>query len=721
MSGNKGNKNEKGEGQAQPSMRRGGPGRMGNIEKAKDARGTTMRLLNYFSEYKLSLIFVIAVTILGALVGLAGPYLIGVAIDQYIMLGDLPGLVNVSLLLAGTYVFVTIASGVNSIIMARVSQSSLMRMRKQLFEHMQTLSLSFFDKRQTGDLMSRLTNDIDAIGALLTQNVTQLIQNLLTLIGIIVLMFSLNIWLALASLIVFPIMIGLTAVVGKRTRKYYRALQKEMGGLNGVIQETLGGQKVVIAFEQHETVNRKFDKLNQSVKETGILAMTYAMMVPPIMGILSNANIAIVAGLGGWMTLQGLATVGTIATFIQYSRQFATPLRHFANMYNSIQSALAGAERIFEVIDRKPELTDAEDALELINIEGDVVFENVDFGYVPGVPVLKNIDLHAEPGQTIALVGPTGAGKTTIVNVLTRFYDIQGGKVTIDGKDIRNVKKDDLRRKLGIVLQDVYLFSGTVMDNIRYGDLEATDEECISAAKLANADGFIRRLPKGYQTELSERAGNLSQGQRQLLSIARAIVANPAILILDEATSSVDTRTEVQIQEALLNLMEGRTAFVIAHRLSTIRNADTVLVIKAGEIIERGTHEELLEKKGFYFNLYMSQFKGTNDDIDFEYIKPVERVEPIKPAMGMMGGRRGKPGGMGGGMGSSPDMMMERMKEITEIFKKKGAISPETAMSSEELGLPPMFEMLQTRMGQSSAFIEHNGKYYLLEEKLAQR
>ena len=723
MSENRPNKNGKGESQAQPSVRRHGPGRMGSIEKAKDAREVTMRLLNYFSEYKLSLIFVIAVTVVSALVSLAGPYLIGVAIDEYIMLGDLPGLVGVSALLAGVYIFTTVAAGVNSIIMAKVSQGSLMKMRKHLFEHMQTLSLSFFDKRQTGDLMSRLTNDIDAIGALLTQNVSQLIQNLLTLVGIVVLMFSLNVRLALASLVVFPIMIGLTAVVGKRTRKYYRELQKQTGGLNGVIQETFSGQKVIIAFEQQETVNRKFDKLNQAVKETGILAMTYAMTVPPIMGILSNANIAIVAGLGGWMVLQGLATVGTIATFIQYSRQFATPLRHFANMYNSIQSALAGAERIFEVIDRDPELTDAEDASELREIKGDIVFEDVDFGYVSGVPVLKNVSLHAKPGETIALVGPTGAGKTTIVNVLTRFYDIQSGRITIDGKDIRNVKKDDLRRKLGIVLQDVYLFSGTVMENIRYGNLEATDEECIAAAKLANADGFIRRLPKGYQTELSERAGNLSQGQRQLLSIARAIIANPAILILDEATSSVDTRTEVQIQEALLNLMEGRTAFVIAHRLSTIRNADKVLVIKDGEIIERGNHGELLEKKGFYFNLYMSQFKGTKD-VEFEYIKPVERVEPIKPAMRMMGGRRGMSGmggGMGGGMRPSPDMMMERMKELTETFKENGAVSPETAMTSEELGLPPMFERMQMSMGESSAFIEHNGKYYLSKEKLGQR
>jgi len=722
MSGNgaKNGTGDKRDGQQPPQgMMRRGPRGMGNIEKAKDARGIAMRLLNYFSEYKLSLGFVIAVTIVSTLVGLAGPYLIGVAIDQYILLGDLPGLVRVSAMLAGVYIFTMVASGVNSIIMAKVSQGSLMKMRKHLFEHMQTLSLSFFDKSQTGDLMSRLTNDIDAIGALLTQNVTQLVQNLLTLVGIIVLMFSLNVWLALACLIVFPVMVGLTTVIGKRTRKYYRDLQKQMGGLNGVIQETLGGQKVVIAFEQQETVNRKFDKLNQAVKATGILAMTYAMTIPPIMGILSNANIAIVAGLGGWMTLQGLATVGTIATFIQYSRQFANPLRHFANMYNSIQSALAGTERIFEVIDREPELTDAEDASELREIEGDVVFEDVDFGYVPGVPVLKKVSLHAEPGETIALVGPTGAGKTTIVNVLTRFYDIQSGRITIDGKDIRNVKKDDLRRKLGIVLQDVYLFSGTVMDNIRYGNLEATDEECIAAAKLSNADGFIRHLPKGYQTELSERAGNLSQGQRQLLSIARAIIANPAILILDEATSSVDTRTEVQIQEALLKLMEGRTSFVIAHRLSTIRNADEVLVINDGVIIERGTHEELLDNKGFYFNLYMSQFKGTKDDVEFEYIKPVEKPEPIMPQLGRRMGMGMR--GMGGGMGSpSPSMMKERLDEIASIFKKNGAVSPETAKSPDELGLPPMFEMMQMRMGQSSVFIEHNGKYYLSEEKLDQ-
>jgi ATP-binding cassette subfamily B protein len=312
------------------------------------------------------------------------------------------------------------------------------------------------------------------------------------------------------------------------------------------------------------------------------------------------------------MTLGGLATVGTIAAFISYTRRFAEPLRQIANLYNSIMSALAGSERIFEVLDTVPEVIDAEDAAHMECFEGAVEFRDVDFGYVEGVPVLKHVSLRAEPGQTIALVGPTGAGKTTMVNVLTRFYDVQGGSIAIDGVDIRRIRKDDLRRQLGIVLQDVFLFSGSVMDNIRYGRLDATEEECIAAARLANADGFIRRLPSGYRTELSERGGNLSQGQRQLLSIARAVLADPAILVLDEATSSVDTRTERQIQEALLNLMKGRTSFVIAHRLSTIRNADTVLVINRGEIVERGTHEELLAARGFYHRLYMSQFKGTN-------------------------------------------------------------------------------------------------------------
>ncbi|MCW4012790.1 MAG: ABC transporter ATP-binding protein/permease [Candidatus Bathyarchaeota archaeon] len=704
----------------QQSMPRGGRGPhvMGAIEKPKDTRGALNRLLGYMSEYKISLVLVAILTIGNTLLSLVAPYLQGVAIDQFIMGGDQEGLIRIVLLIAGTYIAGGIASAGAGYIMASISQRSLKKLRKELFEHMETLSLKFFDTHPAGDLMSRLTNDVDAIGQAISNNVTQLISSLITLVGILVMMFSLNVKLALASLIVFPIMVIMTAMIGGRTRESFKGLQMSLGMLNSTVQETITGQRVVIAFDQQETVNRKFTTMNNSVRDLGIKAMTYAMLVPPLVGILSNANIAIVAGVGSYMALQGMVTVGVISAFITYSRRFADPLRHFANLYNSILSALAGAERIFEIIDTEPELTDAPDAATVYDLEGEVVFENVDFGYLPDQQVLKDITLKAEPGQTIALVGPTGAGKTTIVNVLTRFYDIQDGEITIDGMDIKHIKKDDLRRQLGIVLQDVFLFSGTVMENIRYGNLEATDEDCIAAAKLANADGFIRRLPKGYETNLSERATNLSQGQRQLLSIARAIVADPAILILDEATSSVDTRTEVQIQQALLNLMEGRTSFVIAHRLSTIRNADMVLVINHGEIIERGTHEELLEQKGFYYNLYMSQFKGTIDDADFEYIKPVEVYDkPQESMMPKMGGGRGR--GMGGG-NPSPEMMRQRAMEVIKIFKDKQATSPETAKTMEELGIQGHFQMMiQMRLTPIGIIAENEGKYYLVEENLS--
>lgn len=622
----RGGQQDSGDQQRRPMGPRHGPGGMGAIEKAKDPRSALIRLLDYLRPFRAHLVAIGLLTVVGTVLNLAGPYLMGIAIDQYIMVRDLTGLLRISLMLAGAYIVGALASMAAGWIAASISQRSLMQMRKELFDHMQTLSLSYFDQHQAGDLMSRLTNDIDAISAALTQNVTSLISNGVTIFGVLALMLYLNVRLTLASLIVLPLMVVFTAVVGKRTRESFMGLQVNLGALNSLMQETVGGQRVVIGFDQQEAVMGRFNDVNRKVRDMGIRAMTYAMLVPPMMGILSDANIAIVAGLGAWMTLSGLATVGTIAAFIFYTRRFAEPLRQIANLYNSIMSALAGSERIFEVLDQGPEITDAEDAVQVECFEGAVEFRDVDFGYVEGVPVLKHVNLRAEPGQTIALVGPTGAGKTTMVNVLTRFYDIQGGSITIDGVDIRRIRKDDLRRQLGIVLQDVFLFSGSVMDNIRYGRLNATEEECIAAAKLANADGFIRRLPSGYRTELSERGGNLSQGQRQLLSIARAILADPAILVLDEATSSVDTRTEKQIQEALLNLMKGRTSFVIAHRLSTIRNADVVLVINKGEIIERGTHEELLTAGGFYHRMYMSQFKGTNGPPVLELEKTIDEA-----------------------------------------------------------------------------------------------
>jgi ATP-binding cassette subfamily B protein len=589
-----------------------GPGRHGStrIEKARDARGALRRLLARLRPYRAALAMVFALVLVSSLLTLVTPVLMQLAIDRFIKTGDLAGLGRIVLAMVAAYLGSWLLGTIQGTVMARVSQEAMRKLRGDLFDHLQTLSLSFFDRRQPGELMSRLTNDLNAITTVLAQNVTQLFSSVLMLVGIPLVMFATNFWLALASMIVFPLMLGLVGFVGKRTRRAFREYQQRVGALNGQLEEMFGGQRVILAFGQEARTLADFDEANDAVRDVGIHANSYAMLIPPLMGILSNANIAILAGVGGWMTLQGLATVGTIAAFYNYSRRFAGPLRQLGNVYNQVQSALAGAERVFEILDEQPELTDMPNAPALDDIAGEVVFESVDFAYVDDVPVIKDMALRADPGQTIALVGPTGAGKTTIVNLLTRFYDIDDGAITVDGHDIRDVQKAGLRRQLGIVLQDTFLFSESVMDNIRYGRLDATDEEVVAAAKLANADQFIRRLPQGYDTPLSERGSNLSQGQRQLLAIARAVLANPSILILDEATSSVDTRTEVHIQEALLRLMEGRTSFVIAHRLSTIRSADKIIVINDGEIVERGTHEDLLAQRGFYHNLYMSQFKG---------------------------------------------------------------------------------------------------------------
>jgi len=588
-----------------------GPGRHGaRIERAKDVSGTLRRLLGAFGPYRLVLVAVVLLVVIGTLLNLLAPFLMGLAIDRFIAAGDRSGLLRMVLLMLGAYVGAWLAQAGQFALMATISQRVLRDLRERLFVHLQSLSLSYFDRHPHGELMSRLTNDLDVLNRVLSQQVTQTVSGLLTLVGILVMMFVINFWLALASMIVFPIMVLFVGWVGRRTRSGFRDYQMRIGRLNGQLEEMFSGQRVIIAFGQEVRALADFDRANNEVRDVGIRAQTFAMLVPPLMGILSNANIAVLAGLGGWMVLEGLATVGTIATFYNYSRRFAAPLRQLGNLYNQLQSALAGAERVFEIIDEEPELPDRADAVELTRVEGEVDYDHVDFGYEEGVPVIKDVSLEAWPGRTFALVGPTGAGKTTLVNLLTRFYDVDEGSISIDGIDIRDVKKESLRQQLGIVLQDNFLFSESVMENIRYGRLDATDEEVVAAAKMANADQFIRRLPEGYQTELTERGENLSQGQRQLLSIARAILADPAILVLDEATSSVDTRTEMHIQEALLRLMEGRTSFVIAHRLSTIRDADRILVVRDGRIIERGNHEELLAKRGFYYELYTSQFKG---------------------------------------------------------------------------------------------------------------
>lgn len=701
--------------QPQRVMRRG-PGMRGKVEKAKDPWKALKRLLGYLGTYKSLLAVVIIITAVSTILGLVAPYFIGETIDNNIIPRDWAGVVRMSLIIAGIYVIAALADIAAGWVMATMSQRVLKKMRKDLFEHLQTLSLSFFDSRSSGDLMSRLTNDIEAIGTVLSHSIKDLTQSSLIIVGVIVAMFVLNKWLALASLLVFPVMVALTSYVGKKARGSFRDLQQNMGRLNGVMQETITGQKKVIAFWQQDQVIKKFRESNTDVKEAGTKAETYVMAIRPVMGILSNVNIAIVAAVGSWMVLQGLATIGTISIFIAYSRKFADPMRQFSNIYNTLQSALAGSERVFEVLDVEPEIEDGHDALSIDRFHGEVEFRDVEFGYVPGVKVIKDMEFHVEPGQIIAIVGPTGAGKTTMVNILSRFYDIQDGEISIDDRNIIEYKKHDLRRQLGVVLQDVFLFSGSVMYNIRYGRLDATDEEVIEAAKLANADGFIRRLPNGYETELSERAGNLSQGQRQLLSIARALLVDPSILILDEATSSVDTRTEIQIQEALKRLMEGRTSFVIAHRLSTIRNADKILVVREGDVIERGSHEELMEGRGFYYNLYMSQFKGTIDDADFEYIKPVEHSEQIQQRAVWVPGREG-----GGDMEGhrSPEMRRKRAMEVINNFRKKEATSPETAQTQRELDFPPeYFRIIKMRLEPLGIIAEIDGRFYLIEENI---
>ncbi len=590
-------------------MLRRGPGRPGRIEKAANPKRALLRLLPYLSAYKPTLLFVLVLILVSTGLGLVGPYLLGLAIDRFIAEKDVIGLARIAAWILVVYLVGNASELISSWLMAKVSQGALKTLRQDLFEHIQTLSLRFFDRNPAGELMSRLTNDIEAINQAVSQNVITLVASVLSLLGILAAMFILNYWLALASLVVVPIMVWFTNFIARYTRKGFRNLQKQLGDMNSLMEEAISGQRVVKAFGRSESVIEAFREQNELVFKAAVYANYFAFSLMPLTNQLGNLFVIVIAGLGGWLALRNLTTVGMIVTFISYGRSFINPLRQLANIYNAIQAALAGAERVFEVID-EPDEKDHIREVSLQEIRGDVYFEDVQFSYTPGVPVIRGMSLNAKAGQIVALVGPTGAGKTTMVNLLSRFYEPDSGRIYIDGKEIRQIPKAFLRRQLGIVLQDTYLFSATVMENIRYGRLDASDEEVMEAAKIADADHFIRQLPQGYQTVLSERASNLSQGQRQLLAIARAILADPAILILDEATSSVDTRTEARIQAALLRLMAGRTSFVIAHRLSTIRDADQVLVIRDGEIVERGTHHSLLAQDGFYAFLYRSQFKG---------------------------------------------------------------------------------------------------------------
>jgi ATP-binding cassette subfamily B protein len=585
-------------------MGRGGAGRTpGEVQRPQKTKETLLRVWFYLRRQKISLI-ITALMVAGTVgLDLAGPILLGKVIDGHIVTRNANGLAKLLALMVLVYVSVGTLYLLQSYVMAGAAQRTMRDLRADLFDKLQHLPLNFFDRRIQGELMSRLTSDVENINQVLSNSVTQIVSGSLSTVGVAIAMFCVNPILAAISVCT----ISLFTILGNRwlaakTRARFRAQQSALGRLYGFMEETIGGQKVVKAYGQEKTFTGKFDEVNEEFRNAGIRAQTFSGLTNPMMNTIHNTAYAIVAGVGGVLVINGLTTVGVIAMFISYTRQFGRPLNEIANLYNVLQSAMAGAERVFEIIDETPEV-DAEESTTPQKIRGDVVFDQVSFAYRADVPVLKKVSLHARQGQTIALIGPTGAGKTTIVNLLTRFYEIAGGTILIDGRDIREIPKVELRRQLGIVLQDTFLFTGTVRDNIRYGRLEATDEEVVEAARLANADTFIHRLPQGYDTVLTERGSNFSHGQRQMLAIARAILADPAILILDEATSSVDTRTEKHIQEAMLRLMEGRTSFVIAHRLSTIRGADQILVINRGEVTERGTHAELLAQRGFYWRI----------------------------------------------------------------------------------------------------------------------
>ncbi len=602
-----------------------GPGRPGGfgghrgmvpVEKPKDFKRTMRRLWHYFGSERKLFAFIFILVMVDTAIGLSVPYLIGQAIDAMSSKG---GSVNFGLLeivvitLGVAYVIDASINFVQGWLMAGVSQQIVSGLRKTLFSKLQKLNIAFFDTHPHGEVMSRFTNDIDNVSSTISQSTTQLMNGAITITGSLIMMFILSPLLTAASLITVPLVFLLTRTIAKRTKQLFKAQQSELGNLNSQIEEAISGIHVVKAFNHEDKTIKDFEEINIKMKKVGQKALVWSGYLMPLMNVINNIGFTAVAAVGGLLAVEGHITVGVIAMFLSYSRQFSRPLNDLANIFNTLQSAVAGAERVFDVLDEDEETSDVSEAVELKTAKGKVVFNNVSFGYNPEVEILKNINLYAKEGSNIALVGPTGAGKTTIVNLLARFYDVSGGEILIDDIDIRNYTRDSLRKCFGIVLQDTYLFTGTIKDNIRYGKLDAADDEIMAAAVMANAHAFISRLPKGYDTVLTESGGNLSQGQRQLLAIARAILCDPSILILDEATSSVDTRTELRIQEAMLKLMNGRTSFIIAHRLSTIRDADCIMVIDDGQILEKGSHEKLINAGGVYSRMFYSQFKNIEE------------------------------------------------------------------------------------------------------------
>ncbi|MGD8819297.1 MAG: ABC transporter ATP-binding protein [Anaerolineae bacterium] len=615
----------------------GGPmGHMRNAreEKAQDAGQTLQRLGVYLKPHWLGLLAVGLLIIVDTLLQLAGPYLIGRAVDQFIIVGDRSGLTITMLLLLGVYLGAWATRYGEFYGMIIIGNRVLLKLRAHIFERIQSLSLKFFDEHEAGDLMSRLTNDVDTIGQVLNAGLVQTISSALLIVGILVTMFSLSWQLALATFVIVPFMFASSIIFSRRARRAFRETRKTIGSVSADLEENISGVRVAQAFAREDENIQRFSELNRANRDANVSAQSVVAAFSPTLDVLSTIGLAIVIGFGGYLALQTppAITVGIIVSFLVYVRRFFQPIQQLAQLYAQLQSAVAGAERIFELIDTQSDLVDRPKAVEMPLIRGRVEFDGVSFHYKPEEPVLRDVSLVAEPGQTVALVGPTGAGKTTLVNLMGRFYEAEEGTVRIDDQDIRDVTRASLRAQMGIVLQDTFLFSGTILDNIRYGRLNATDEEAIEAAELANADAFITRLPEGYQTELSEQGRNLSQGQRQLIAIARAILADPRLLILDEATSSVDTRTELLIQQALGRLLKDRTSFVIAHRLSTIRNADQLLILQHGEVVERAAstseksaHQQLLDLGGEYYKLYTSQFR--REDLEAGQIQSASQRE----------------------------------------------------------------------------------------------
>ena len=578
-------------------------------EKAADRGATARRLLSELATYRREMLVVLVLVVLGAVSQAGGPWLIGRAIDRYILKGNPTGLLWTMLVLLGVYAVGAFASRGQVYQVGYIGQGVLARFRERIFDRIQHLPLRYFDKRPVGDLMSRVTNDVDTLNQLFSQGLTQLLGSLFSLIGIVIAMLFLDWRLALACFLVIPIMLLTTSFFARRARTAFRLTRETVGDVTAGIQEDIVGVREAQAFDRTEENIVRFRERNAANRNANVQAVAITSAFAPAINVLSTLATALVIGYGGYLVFSGSLTVGILTAFLIYIQQFFRPIQLASQVYTQAQAALAGAERIYNILDEEPEPQDPPEVEQPGRFEGRITFEDVSFAYDPGRPVLRDVSFEAEPGQTIALVGPTGAGKTTIASLIPRFYDVTEGSVKIDGRDVRQFARKDLRAEIGMVLQEPFLFSGTIAENIGYGNLDATREEVEAAARTASAHDFISALPEGYDTVLGEGGGSLSQGQRQLLSFARAVLADPRVLILDEATSNVDTRTEATIQRALAILLEGRTSVVIAHRLSTIRNADQILTVQDGRIAERGTHDELLKKNGLYADLYRRQFR----------------------------------------------------------------------------------------------------------------